>query len=54
MEFKIILQPPYSLLMGAEILTDPDTREIDGFCLHLILISFEVSWSNRNDYFNLT
>ncbi len=52
-QIKIIIQPPYSMLLGAELLSDPDTRQIDGFCVHLILISIEVSWSD-NDYFNLT
>ena len=52
-QIKIIIQPPYSMLLGAELLSDPDTRQIDGFCVHLILISIEVSW-NDNDYFNLT
>lgn len=52
--FKIIIQPPYSILLGAEILTNPETRDIDGFCVHLILISIEVSWEDNNDYYNLT
>lgn len=52
-QIKIIIQPPYSMLLGVELLSDPDTRQIDGFCVHLILISIEVSWSD-NDYFNLT
>jgi len=51
--FKFILQPPYSIMAGAEVLIDPKTREVEGFCVHLILISIEVSWSD-NDYFNLT
>jgi hypothetical protein len=52
-QLKFIFQPPYSILLGAELLTNPETRQIDGFCVHLILISIEISWDD-NDYFNLT
>ncbi len=54
-QFKFIFQPPYSIMIGAEVFLDSETRKIDGFCLHLLLISLEVSWSeNDNDFFNLT
>lgn len=48
-QLKIIFQPPYSMMVGVELLTDPNTRQVDGFCVHLFVVSLEVSWSD-NDY----
>lgn len=54
-QFKFIIQPPYSLMIGAELFLEAETRKVDGFCVHLLLISLEVSWADDdNDFFNLT
>lgn len=52
-EIKFIIQPPYSIMAGVELLTNPNTRQVDGICVHLFIISIEVSWFD-NDYNNLT
>lgn len=51
---NFIIQPPLSLMVGFEIYTERETGIIDGFCVHLLLISIEVSWRDDNDFFNLT
>lgn len=51
---NFIIQPPISLMVGFEIYTEQETGKIDGFCVHLLLISIEVSWRDDNDFLNLT
>tara|TARA_B100000212_G_scaffold60905_1_gene41225 strand:+ start:1835 stop:1999 length:165 start_codon:yes stop_codon:yes gene_type:complete len=54
MTFKFIIQPPYSLMIGGEAMINPKTRIVDGFCVHLLLISLDISWADDNDFYNLT
>lgn len=42
MDITIIFQPPYSLMLGFEFLNTKG--EIDGFVLHLGLLSVELDW----------
>jgi len=47
MEIKIIIQPPYALLVGVEAINSYDQSDnivIDGIAIHLLFISFEVRW----------
>lgn len=47
MELRIIIQPPYALLAGFEVINrydDDDKIVADGVALHFILISLELRW----------
>jgi len=42
MDITIIIQPPYSLMVGLEFLRTKE--EIDGLVIHLALFSVEFDW----------
>lgn len=47
MELRIILQPPYAMLVGVEAINSYDQSDnivVDGMALHFLVISFEVRW----------
>jgi len=47
MEIKIIIQPPYAILVGVEAINSYDQSDnirVDGIAIHLLLISFEIRW----------
>jgi len=47
MELKIIIQPPYAMLVGVEAINyynDKDEIVIGGIAFHLLLFSLEVRW----------
>jgi len=47
MELRIIIQPPYALLVGVEAINSYDESDnivVDGVAIHLLLFSFELRW----------
>lgn len=47
MELRIIIQPPYALLVGFEAINhynDQDKIVTDGVALHFLLVSLEIRW----------